>query len=164
MDNYLVFKMIHILSSMILIGTGAGIAFFMLMGSRSNNPQGLVVITRTVVVADWVFTAPAVIIQLVSGLVLMQLLGYSFSSLWFISVFSLFILIGACWLPVVWIQYRLRSLAKKIDLASDGSESSARYNKEFRNWMRIWMLLGLSAFTAIIFILYLMVFKPISVI
>ena len=162
MDNYLILKMLHILSSMILIGTGAGIAFFMLMASRSNSPQGLLVVTKIVVLADWVFTAPAVITQLVSGLLLMQLLGYSFTSPWFIVVFSLFLLIGACWLPVVWIQYKLRSLATKMALTE--GESSAVVNNQFRGWMRIWMLLGVPAFSAIIVILYLMVFKPISVI
>ncbi len=162
MDNYLILKMLHILSSMILIGTGAGIAFFMLMASRSNSPQGLLVVTKIVVLADWVFTAPAVITQLVSGLLLMQLLGYSFTSPWFIVVFSLFLLIGACWLPVVWIQYKLRSLAAKMALTDD--ECFSVVNNRFRGWMKVWMLLGIPAFSAIIVILYLMVFKPISVI
>lgn len=161
MDNYLMLKMLHILSSMILIGTGAGIAFFMLIASRSNSPQGLLVVTKIVVLADWVFTAPAVIVQLVSGVLLMQLLGYSFTSPWFITVFSLFLLIGACWLPVVWIQYKLRFLASQM--ASTDCESSAASNR-FRGWMKVWMLLGVPAFSAIIVILYLMVFKPISII
>ena len=162
MDNYLILKMLHILSSMILIGTGAGIAFFMLMASRSNSPQGLLVVTRIVVLADWVFTAPAVIIQFLSGLLLMQLLGYSFTSPWFMLVISLFLLIGACWLPVVWIQYRLRSLAAKM--ACSDTEFDTSVNEQFRGWMRAWVLLGIPAFSAIIVILYLMVFKPISVI
>ena len=162
MDNYLILKMVHILSSMILIGTGAGIAFFMLMASRSNSPQGLFIITKIVVLADWVFTAPAVIIQLVSGLLLMQLLGYSFTSPWFIVVISLFLLIGACWLPVVWIQYKLRSLAEKMALTAGESFSPA--NSQFQGWMKIWMLLGVPAFSSIIVILYLMVLKPISII
>jgi len=147
---------------MILIGTGAGIAFFMLMASRSNNPQGLLVVTKIVVLADWVFTAPAVVVQLGSGLLLMQLLGYSFTSPWFIVVFSLFLLIGACWLPVVGIQYKLRSLAAKM--ACTDSELDASVNDQFRIWIRGWVLLGIPAFSAIIVILYLMVFKPLSVI
>lgn len=162
MNSYLALKMIHVLSSMVLIGTGAGIAFFMLMAGRSGNSQGILITTKNVVIADWVFTAPAVIVQFISGLLLMQLLGYSYTSPWFVSVISLFILIGCCWIPVVWIQYKLRSLAE-ILVDKEGSHYDL-VAKKFRMWMRVWMLLGIPAFISIIMILYLMIFKPISVI
>ncbi|MBL4796819.1 MAG: DUF2269 domain-containing protein [Oleispira sp.] len=162
MDNYLVLKMIHVLSSMVLIGTGAGIAFFMLMASRSGNSQGILMTANNVVMADWIFTAPAVIVQLISGLLLMQLLGYSYTSPWFVSVISLFVLIGCCWMPVVWIQYKLRSLAEGL-IVAEGSHYDLLV-QQFRTWMRVWMLLGIPAFMSIIMILYLMIFKPIAVI
>lgn len=161
MDSYLALKMIHVLSSMVLIGTGAGIAFFMLMAGRSGNSQGILITTKNVVIADWIFTAPAVIVQLISGLLLMQLLGYSYTSPWFISVISLFVLIGCCWIPVVWIQYTLRKLAESL-VVEEGSHYDL-VEKRFQMWMRVWMILGIPAFISIIMILYLMIFKPMSV-
>jgi uncharacterized membrane protein len=91
MDNYLLLKMIHILSAVVLMGTGAGIAFFMFMASRTANVAAIAITARHVVLADWLFTAPAVVIQLVSGVLLMLKLGYSFTSTWFLWVIALFI-------------------------------------------------------------------------
>lgn len=153
MDNYFLLKMVHVLSATILTGTGIGIAFFMFMAHRSKSTEAITVIARLVVHADWVFTAPAVIIQFISGILLMQLLGYSYTSLWFISVLSLFIFIGLCWLPVVYIQYRLRSLA----------ENNNALSTEFYRLMRYWIFLGIPAFISIIVIFWLMIFKPLAV-
>ncbi len=157
MDSYLLLKLIHILSAVVITGTGAGIAFFMFMANRSNNPQAIYTTTKHVVLADWIFTAPAVLTQLITGIMLMKKLNYSFSSEWFIWVIGLFILIGICWLPVVRIQYRLRDLAKD---SVDNNEVSP----EFKRLMRIWTLLGIPAFTAILIIFWLMVFKPFPVV
>ncbi len=157
MDSYLLLKLIHILSAVVIAGTGAGIAFFMFMASRSNNPQAIYTTTKHVVLGDWIFTAPAVVAQLITGMMLMKKLNYSFSSEWFYWVIGLFILIGICWLPVVRIQYRLRDLAKS---SVDNNEVSP----EFKKLMRIWTLLGIPAFTAILIIFWLMVFKPFPVI
>ena len=111
MDNYLVLRFVHILSAVVVAGTGVGIAFFMFMASRSNNPQAIAVTARNVVLADWLFTAPAVVIQFLSGWLLMNRLNWSFSSQWFLAVLALFIFIGVCWIPVLFIQYRLRYYA-----------------------------------------------------
>lgn len=157
MDNYLLLKMIHILSATVITGTGAGIAFFMFMANLSKNHQALAVTTRHVVLADWCFTMPAVIIQLISGLLLMNLLGYSFDSAWFGWVIGLFAFIGVCWIPVIVIQYKLRALANKPTL--DRADQ-----KQFKQWMKIWTALGIPAFTALLVIYWLMVFKPLAVI
>lgn len=159
MDSYLLLKLIHILSAVVITGTGAGIAFFMFMASRSNNPQAIYTTTKHVVLGDWIFTAPAVVTQLITGILLMIKLNYSFSSEWFYWVLGLFILIGVCWLPVVRIQYRLRELAK-ASVEADHDQP----NPEFKKLMRIWTLLGIPAFTAILIIFWLMVFKPFPVI
>lgn len=153
MEYYQLLKMIHLLSAMVLIGTGSGIAFFMFMANISKDIAALRVTTRHVVLADWLFTAPAVVVQFISGILLMNLLGYSFTSDWFVSVISLFVLIGCCWLPVVAIQYKLRALA-----------NADQFNaQQFHYWMRIWTALGIPAFIMIVIILYLMVYKPLSV-
>jgi uncharacterized membrane protein len=112
MDNYLLLKMVPVLSATVIAGTGTGIAFFMLMAHRSGNLQTIAVTARHVVLADWIFTTPAVITQFLTGVMLMMKLGYSFTSTWFLVVISLFLFIGVCWLPVVLIQYRLKSMAE----------------------------------------------------
>lgn len=153
MEYYLVLKLIHILAAVIVTGTGAGIAFFMFMANRSNNPQALYITTQHVVLADWVFTMPAVITQIITGVYLMNIQGYSLSSPWFYWVIGLFMFIGLCWFPVLKIQYKLRELAK---ISVEASEVTP----EFKSLMRTWTLLGIPAFIAILGIFWLMVFKP----
>ena len=111
MDNYLLLKLIHILSATVLMGTGAGIAFFMFMANRSEDWSAIQTTARHVILADWIFTTPAVVVQVVTGVGLMNLLGYSFRSEWFIWVAGCFVLVGICWLPVVYIQYQLKKYA-----------------------------------------------------
>jgi uncharacterized membrane protein len=152
-DSYLLLKLIHILSAVVITGTGAGIAFFMFMANRSNNPQAIYVTAKTVILGDWIFTTPAVITQIITGFLLMNRLNYSFSSIWFYWMIGLFVLIGICWLPVLRIQYRLKQLA---ELSLEANQVSP----EFKRLMRVWTLLGIPAFTAILIIFYLMVFKP----
>ena len=156
MDNYLILKLIHILSAVILAGTGIGIAFFMFMANRSKDIHAIAVTTRHVVLADWIFTTPAIIIQLISGFWLMRILGYSFSSPWFIAVIGLFVFIGACWIPVVFIQYRLRTIAV-------AQLETSVIDERFKILMRRWAVLGIHAFIGIVIIFWLMVFKPLSV-
>jgi len=157
LEPYFVAKLIHILAAVVVTGTGVGIAFFMFMANRSNNPQAIYITTQLVVLGDWLFTTPAVIVQVASGLYLMHILGYSFSSDWFYAVAGLFTLIGLCWLPVLKIQYRLRVLAAE-------SAKRNQISGEFKSLMRVWTLLGLPAFAAILVIFWLMVFKPLSVV
>ncbi|NIB39301.1 DUF2269 domain-containing protein [Pseudomaricurvus alkylphenolicus] len=156
MDNYLLLKLIHILSAVVVAGTGAGIAFFMLMASRSSNPAAIAVTARHVVLADWIFTAPAVLLQFVTGILLMLKLGYSFTSTWFFWVITLFVFIGVCWAPVIVIQYKLKALA-------DRSLDAGELDPDFKNMMRLWVALGVPAFAAILVIFWLMVFKPFPV-
>jgi len=156
MEYYLTLKLIHILAAVIVTGTGSGIAFFMFMANRSNNPQAIYVTTQHVIVGDWIFTTPAVITQIVTGIFLMNIQGYSFFAPWFYWVMGLFTFIGVCWLPVLRIQYKLRDLAKiSVDLNE--------VTPEFKSLMKTWTLLGIPAFSAILGIFWLMVFKPFSV-
>lgn len=153
MEHYLIFKLIHILAAVVVTGTGAGIAFFMFMANRSNNPQAIYVTAQHVILGDWVFTTPAVITQIITGVYLMNMQGYSFSAPWFYWVMGLFAFIGACWIPVLRIQYKLRELAKL-------SVDAKNVTPEFKSLMRTWTLLGIPAFIAILGIFWLMVFKP----
>lgn len=157
MDSYLWLKLVHVLAAVVVAGTGTGIAFFMFMAARSQNHQAIALTAKHVVLADWLFTTPAVIIQFITGVLLMLKLGYGFTSSWFLVVISLFLFIGVCWLPVVVIQYRLKALAERALLDN-------RVSDEFRRLMRWWTALGVPAFAAIVVIFYLMVFKPLAVV
>jgi uncharacterized membrane protein len=153
-------KTAHILSAAILFGTGLGTAFFCWFGYRNalraNEIGALRATLRLTVIADACFTTPAVMFQAASGVVLMILLGWPHISAWSISVWSLFALIGACWLPVVAIQVRLKR-------ESEQAASIAALSKEFHRQFRIWFALGIPAFAAVVAIFYLMVAKPLSI-
>jgi uncharacterized membrane protein len=153
MSLYLALKLIHILTATLLLGTGLGIAYFMWSAHRSRNLEALRVTTRHVVRADWLFTAPAVVLQLVTGVWLMAALGFRFDSAWFHVVIALYLVAGACWVPVVFIQYGLRAVAERTARWEDLSPG---YQRLFR-W---WMGLGVPAFAAVIALFGLMVFKP----
>ena len=148
MNLYLWVKLVHILSATVLFGTGIGTAFFMLKAYLSRNDQAMKVTTNSVVMADWLFTTPAVVLQLVTGLWLTSRLSIAYDSPWFVAVISLYLFVGLCWVPVVWIQIRIRNLI------ADGHP-----REDYRNLMRVWMAFGVPAFTAIIGIFYLMVAK-----
>jgi uncharacterized membrane protein len=153
-------KTAHILSAAVLFGTGLGIAFYCWFGYRHAMRAGdigaLRGTMRLTVLADAWFTAPAVVFQAVSGIALMTLLGWPILSTWSIAVWSLFILIGACWLPVVWIQVLQWREARD---APSVSALSAIFHARFR----IWFALGVAAFAAVIAIYWLMVAKPLAV-
>ena len=148
MTLYLWIKLVHILSASVLFGTGMGTAFFMFKAHLSKNDEAIAVTTRNVVMADWVFTTPAVVIQLVTGLWLTDKLNISFTSTWFIAVIGLYILVGICWIPVVWIQIRIR------DLIAGGANRD-----DYRKLMRTWIALGVPAFASILILFFLMVAK-----
>ncbi|KHL67751.1 hypothetical protein SF06_34780 [Pseudomonas flexibilis] len=151
--DYSLLKTVHIISATLLYGTGLGTYFFMIRASRSDNVQALRVTTATVVLADWLFTTPAVIVQFVTGLLLMERLGISYSSPWFLTVMALFVFVGALWLPVVWIQIVLRNLLRELPA---GAPLPAR----FRRLVRIWEGLGYPAFASGVGVFALMVYKP----
>lgn len=149
MSAYLAVKLVHILSATVLFGTGVGTAFFMFTAWRSGNLEAMRVTTRNVVLADWLFTTPAVAVQFVTGVWLTLQLGIPLGSLWFAAVMALFLLAGACWIPVVVIQIRLRERLRRGD--RDG-----RYD----HLMRWWVALGIPAFGSILLLFALMVYRP----
>jgi uncharacterized membrane protein len=143
-------KIVHILGTVLLFGTGLGTAFFLLMAYRSRDIHAIRVTARHAVIADWLFTAPAVVLQPITGVLLMQQLGRPYDSVWFAAVALLYVLTGACWMPVVFVQYRLR------DLASAATTYDA-LPPAFHRLMRRWIALGILAFTAVMIIVVLMV-------
>lgn len=153
MEAYLVLKTLHILSSGVLFGSGAAIAFFMLMAWRSGDAPGFALAAKHVVLADWVFTTTAIIAQPLTGVGLAHLAGWPLTAPWLLASYALYIFIGACWLPVVWIQLKVRRLMSD---AAAGAPVPARVHQ----LMRIWFVLGWPAFAALIAIFALMVARP----
>lgn len=152
--DYLTVKYIHILSSTLLFGTGLGSAFYMFFTNRSKDPRAIVVVSRRVVWADWIFTAPTAIIQPVTGLYLAHLAGMPLSMPWLAWSLALFVLAAGCWLPVVWIQIRMAALAERA------VEEGTALPPLFWRYHHIWTALGVPAFIAFIIIFYLMTVKP----
>jgi uncharacterized membrane protein len=155
MNLYFALKLIHLLGSAVLFGTGLGIAFFLWMAHRTRDPAAIAHTARMAVIADAVFTATAVVVQPLSGAYLAWYAGYLFSEHWIVLSLVLYVLVGACWLPVVWIQLQLRDLAAAA--ARDGTSLPDRYQHLFR----VWFWLGWPAFGGVIAIFALMIWKPV---
>jgi uncharacterized membrane protein len=154
MNAYVLLKTAHILSSTLLFGTGLGTAFFLWFTHRSNQLPAIVVATRLTVRADLLFTTPAVIVQPLTGYLLMRLMGFGLHTPWLQAAIALYLLAGACWLPVVWLQWRARNLAAAA--LRDGTEPPPAYHR----CMRAWFALGWPAFLAVATTFWLMVAKP----
>lgn len=151
--DYLTLKWIHILSATLLFGTGLGIAFFMWMAHRTQDARTIATTARWVVLADTFFTAPAVVVQLASGLWLTHMLGMPLSVFWIKASLVLFVVTGMCWLPVVWLQIQARNLAR------EAADNGTPLPKAYARAMRWWFWLGWPAFLSVMTIFWLMVHK-----
>jgi uncharacterized membrane protein len=154
MNEYLVIKWAHILSATFLFGTGLGSAFYKWMTDRTGVLPAIVQTNRLVVLADWIFTTPTIVIQPISGIWLLMLMGSPLDQGWILLAILLYFLAGACWLPVVWLQIRMR------DLAVEAYKSNQPLNNKYQEYSRIWFWLGVPAFIAMIVIYFLMIYKP----
>jgi uncharacterized membrane protein len=152
---YMIVKLVHVLSGAVLFGTGAGIAFFMWAADRTKDVRAVAAVARIVVIADFVFTASAVVVQPLTGLVMMGLEGWRLSEPWLLTSIGLYLVTGACWLPVVAFQMEMRRLAEAAAAASEPLPQ--RYHTLYRRWF----ILGWPAFAAVIAIYALMLFKPV---
>jgi uncharacterized membrane protein len=152
--TYLLIKWLHILSSTVLFGTGLGSAYYMFFASRSRDPRFVAKTVRLVVIADWAFTTPTIILQPLTGFYLVHLAGFPLTSRWILWSLALYLLAGAAWLPVVWMQIRMRRLAEHA--ANTGAELPPKY----WSMLRAWVALGIVAFGALVAVFYLMVAKP----
>ena len=151
--SYLLVKWLHILSSTVLFGTGLGSAFYMFFVSRTRDSRAIAIVVRYVVIADWAFTTPAIIIQPLTGFHLMHLAGFPLTTPWILWSLGLYLLAGAAWLPVVWMQIRMRDMAAAASLANEPLP------QRYWTFMRAWVTLGIVAFGALVYVFYLMVTK-----
>lgn len=154
MTLYFALKYLHIIGATVLLGTGAGIAFFMLMAHLTGEAATIAAVARIVVVADFLFTATAVVAQPVTGVALAWHVGYSLTDGWIMLSILLYLFTGAFWLPVVWMQMRMR------DLARSAAAAKAPLPRAYHHLFWIWFAFGFPAFAAVLGIFWLMMTRP----
>ncbi|MBO6548415.1 MAG: DUF2269 domain-containing protein [Rhizobiales bacterium] len=155
--SYFVLKYLHILGACVLFGTGMGIAFFMFFAVRSKSVEVIASVASLVVLADYIFTLTAVIVQPITGALLVLDVGYSFYDHWVLLSIALYIFIGFCWIPVVFMQIEMKDLALKA------SGTSNALPERFHTLYRRWFILGWPAFLSIMIIFVLMIEKPVEI-
>ncbi|MCK6376725.1 MAG: DUF2269 domain-containing protein [Zoogloea sp.] len=151
--SYTTLKILHLLSMVLLFGTGLGSAFYKWMADRSGHVAHIAVTNRHVVLADWLFTTPTVIIQPLTGLWMVHLIGLPLGTPWVAASLGLYALAGACWLPVVWLQIRMQRLAEAAAARHEALPSA------YWRMARWWFWLGVPAFAAMVLVVALMVAK-----
>ena len=151
---YFVLKFVHVVGASVLLGTGAGIAFFMLLAHRDGTPAVVAGVARIVVIADFLFTATAVVLQPVTGVWLALHVGYPLTEGWIVVSLALYVVTGAFWLPVVWMQLRMR------DLAAAAAARHTPLPETYHRLFRLWFAFGFPAFTAVLAIFWLMIQRP----
>jgi uncharacterized membrane protein len=151
---YFFLKYLHVIGAAVLLGTGAGIAFFMLMAHLTGRVWAISEVARIVVLADFVFTATAVVAQPVTGVLLAWQVGYALNEGWIVLSILLYLFTGVFWLPVVWIQIQLRDIAQEA--AAISAPLPSRYHRLFWTWFAF----GFPAFAAVLAIFWLMIAKP----
>jgi uncharacterized membrane protein len=152
--TYLGLKFIHILGAIFLFGTGLGSAFYMYRADRHREIHAIYFAAKNVVIADWLFTIPTIILMPLTGLAMAYLVGYPLTHAWIAGSLALYVLAGACWLPVVYLQIRMR------DMAAEALARETALPPRYHRYMRIWFWLGVPAFASMVVIVHLMVFKP----
>lgn len=154
MDLYLLVKWVHVLSSTMLFGFGAGTAWYMWNAHLTGHPPTIAQVGRMVVRADWIFTGTSGVVQPVSGIALAYFAGWPLTSLWLCLTYGLYAVAFACWLPVVWLQIRAQALAERA--AQDGTA----LGEDYRRVMRWWFALGWPAFLGLLTVFWLMIARP----
>jgi len=154
MDTYLLVKTLHIISSTVLFGFGAGTAWYFWNAHLTRDPATIASVGKMVVRADWIFTGTSGLVQPASGLWLAHLSGYSLAAPWLIVTYGLYLLAFGCWVPVVWLQIKAQRLAR---MALERNEPLGR---DYERAMCLWFILGWPAFLGLIGVFWLMVAKP----
>ncbi len=156
MSLYFALKFLHLVGAAVLLGTGIGTAFFLIMADRTGEPRIVAATLRIVVIADYVFTAGSALAQPITGLLLARLAGYALTETWLLLGLLLYLVVGACWLPVVALQIRMR------DIALGAAKAGARaLPPAYWRLRRVWFWLGWPAFLSLLAIFWLMLAKPV---
>jgi uncharacterized membrane protein len=151
---YELLRYAHVIGACVLLGTGAGIAFFMVMSNRSQDPALIAHVAGIVVLADTVFTATTAILQPITGYFLAQEVGWPLLDGWIFLSLCLYVIVGVFWLPVVWIQIKMRRLAR------EAAQAGAALPDAYHQLYRVWFISGFPAFLAVLAIVWLMLTRP----
>lgn len=154
---YYLLKYLHVIGAAVLLGTGSGIAFFMLVAHRTGDARVVAAVARIVVLADFLFTATAVIAQPVTGVLLAWHVGYALSEDWIVLSIALYVFTGLFWLPVVWMQ------ATMMRLAQDAAQKKEALPKRYYRLFHLWFCFGFPAFGAVLAIFWLMIARPVEI-
>jgi uncharacterized membrane protein len=152
--TYLILKYLHVIGAVVILGTGSGIAFFMLMAHLSRDVAFVARTAGVVVRADMLFTATAVVVQPVTGYLLLRETGLAWTEGWMLAALVLYGVAGAFWLPVVWMQARMR------DLAAAALAANAPLPAAYHRLFRLWFAFGFPGFGSALAIIWLMIAKP----
>jgi len=153
-EYYLVLKWLHVVGATVLFGTGIGTAFHFWHALRTGSVAAIAASARATVLADWLFTLVSGVLQPATGVLLALAAGYPLSSTWIVASVALYVLAGACWVPVVFIQLRIRAIAEQCE------RDHSAPGEEFDSLARRWFYLGWPAFIALAIVLWLMVARP----
>ncbi len=151
--TYLILKYLHIISAILLFGTGLGSAFYKWMADRSGNINHIAITNKNVVLADWLFTTPTVIFQPISGVWMATIVGYPLATPWIMYSLILYVIAGACWLPVVYLQIKMKKMAEFA------MQNNTELPNKYWRYAKMWFVLGIPAFIAMVLVVLLMVFK-----
>lgn len=151
---FLFIEYLHVLGAIVILGTGTGIAFFMLMAHRTGEAAFIARTAEVVVIADFIFTLSAVVLQPVTGALLMWLSSTAITEGWLLTSLAFYAVAGLFWVPVVFMQIEMRDLARAA--AAHGTPLPSRYFVLFRRWF----LFGIPGFGSVMAILWLMIAKP----
>lgn len=154
MELYFLVKWVHVLSSTVLFGFGAGTAWYLWNTHLTRDPRTIASVGRMVVTADWIFTGTSGIVQPASGFWLIHLAGYSLAEPWLVATYGLYLLAFVCWVPVVGLQIKAQRLAQE---AADRREPLGKAYDRTMHW---WFVLGWPAFLGLLGVFYLMIAKP----
>ena len=155
--TYLILKYFHIISAILLFGTGFGSAFYKWMADRSGNINHMAITNKNVVLADWLFTTPTVIFQPLSGIWMASLVGLPLTTPWILYSLILYVIAGACWLPVVYLQIKMQKMSNKA------LENNTELPKLYWKYAKLWFVLGIPAFIAMVLVVLLMTLKTMVV-
>ncbi len=154
---FLTLKTIHIISAFLLFGTGLGSAFYKFLADHNGVLENIVITNKNVVLADWIFTTPTIIIQPITGIMMANMINLPLTTPWIMLSLTLYAIAGICWLPVVVLQIRMLKLSKQA------LENQTALPEQYYRYARLWFWLGIPAFLAITLVIVLMVFKSLLV-
>ena len=152
--EYTTLLFLHISSVILLLGIGGGSAFYKFMADRSENLEVILHTNKMVVFADWIFTTPSAIIQPITGVMLMNLMGYSWQTPWLLLAMILYVFSGVLWLVAVYLQIQMKNMAE------EAKEKSTLLGNAYKKLVNYWLILGVFSFGAMGGVFYLMVYRP----